>query len=94
MDKLPTPEQNPQSLHAKYQIEKYAGTWPDGQFKGQPIYEPVDPKSEYFILRLDTNGDDIDHVKACRKAIHVYADEIAHVLPQLANDLRDRYPLL
>lgn len=30
-------------------------------------------------------------IAACRKAVLVYADEIEHHLPQLAEDLRDRY---
>lgn len=55
---------------------------------------PVDKGSEYFVLRLDTAGSDINHIKACRIGIHAYADAIEATIPQLANDLRTRYPLL
>lgn len=55
--------------------------------------EKVDPEAEYFVLRLDFGGKDPLHVIACRKAIHTYANEIESYLPELAVDLRKRYPL-
>ena len=64
---------------------------------GSPIRavtKKVDEGSEYFVLRLDTGGSDIEHIKACRIGIHAYADAIEHHFPDLANDLRTRYPLL
>jgi hypothetical protein len=57
-------------------------------------YVATDPESEYFVLRLDTGGSDINHVKACRIGIHAYADAIEATIPELAKDLRERYPLL
>lgn len=74
---IPTKEQNPNGLHAKYQISKANG-------------DPVDPKAEYFILRLDENS---PHSVACRQALAAYADAIEATLPDLASDLRARYGL-
>jgi hypothetical protein len=54
----------------------------------------VDKNAEYFVLRLDQGGKDIEHIKACRIGIHAYADAIAHHLPKLAFDLKDKYPLI
>jgi len=55
---------------------------------------PVDKDAEYFVLRLDENQDDKIHMCACRIAIHAYADIIKSNLPQLAIDLKQKYPLL
>lgn len=52
---------------------------------------PVDQDAEYFVLRLDLNGDDPEHTKACRIAINAYAMNISHHLPLLAKDLMDKY---
>lgn len=60
----------------------------------RPVFEPVDDNAEYFVLRLDEGGRDINHIKACRIGIHAYADAIEAHIPQLAQDLRERYPLL
>jgi hypothetical protein len=78
MKHIPSPEENPLGLHTRYRVEKYDGT-------------QVDQDAEYFVLRLDYGGDDHTHVTACRVAIMTYADEIAHHLPQLAADIRQRY---
>jgi hypothetical protein len=51
---------------------------------------PLAPGFEAFVMRLDAGGDPV-HVAACRKAVMVYADEIASFLPALAADLRARY---
>jgi len=64
-------------LYHKYNLQKTNG-------------EPLDPQSEYFVLRLDDGGDP-EHVAACRKAIKVYADSIKNYLPELYKDLKDRY---
>ena len=45
-------------------------------------------------MRLDEKGKDREHIKACRIGVHAYADAIEHKLPELAKDLRERYPLL
>jgi hypothetical protein len=54
----------------------------------------VDRGSEYFVMRLDEGGKDREHIKACRIGVHAYADAIEHHLPELAKDLKSRYPLL
>lgn len=54
----------------------------------------VEKGAEYFVMRLDTGGSDIEHIKACRIGIHAYADAIEHHIPMLAKDLRERYPLI
>ena len=78
MKKIPTQQENPNGLYLRYNVTKTNG-------------EPVDEKAEYFVLRLDEGGDDIKHIKACRKAIRVYAKKIKKHLPQLSKDLLKRY---
>ena len=51
---------------------------------------PVDPKAEYFVLRLD-EGCEPSHRNACRSAIAAYAKAIENHLPELAKDLHERY---
>lgn len=82
---IPTKKDNPNGLHQRYNIRKITGG-------GRLV--PVDEDAEYFVLRLDTNGSDPIHIKACRVAIHTYANMIEDHLPELANDLRKRYPIL
>jgi len=79
MKKIPTQEENPKGLYLRYNVTKTDG-------------EPVGDDAEYFVLRLDEGGDDIKHIKACRKAIRVYAKKIKNHLPQLSQDLLERYP--
>jgi len=50
-----------------------------------------DPKAEYFVMRLDEHGDDINHINACRKAMLTYANEIAEHLPKLSEDILKKY---
>jgi len=78
MKKIPTQQENPKGLHLRYIVTKTDG-------------EPVDENAEYFVLRLDDGGDDIKHIKACRKAIRVYAKKIKKHLPELSKDLLSRY---
>lgn len=85
METIPTREDNPTGLHRRYRIWKL-------NENGNVL--PVDEGSEYFVLRLDTGGSDPEHIKACRIAAHAYADAIEHHLPELARDLRERYPLI
>jgi hypothetical protein len=54
----------------------------------------VDKDSEYFVMRLDTGGSDMEHIKACRIGVHAYAEAIKHHLPDLAKELIERYPLI
>lgn len=74
---IPTKEENPLGLHAKYHISKVSG-------------EPLDEDSEYFVLRLDKGGEPL-HVDACRCAIMTYASVIESEHPELAKDLKRRY---
>lgn len=99
--------ENPKGLHARYHIQKIKMI-PNPNFN--PIAKqsqiinnhdqliealvPVDKDAEYFVLRLDMGGSDIEHIKAGRIGIHAYAEAIRHHLPQLAEDLIERYPLI
>ena len=55
--------------------------------KGKECSEEAD----YFVLRLDDDPDDPKHIKACRKALAVYIEEIKDHLPVLAKELMERY---
>ena len=99
MRNIPVKEENPTGLHKRYRIQKYVGKVFTGtDFFGQSVFEPqfqeVEPNAEYFVMRLDEGGSDIEHIKACRVGINAYADAIEHHLPMLARDLRHRYPIL
>jgi hypothetical protein len=83
---IPTQSENPTGLHQRYYIQKLSAD--------EDIYVPVDDNAEYFVMRLDEGGSDINHIKACRIGVHAYADAIENHIPQLAKDLRERYPLL
>lgn len=58
------------SLYRKYVISKANG-------------QPVDPKADYFVLRLDTDP-------AARAAAYIYAREVEKDFPELAQELIDR----
>ena len=73
---IPNKDENPEGYHAKYYIRK--------------LYGATDADADYFVLRLDDAGEP-NHVAACRKAILTYADAIAPHIPQLAEDLKERY---
>lgn len=101
---IPTQEENPKGLHQRYSIKKLVQktipakychlltvTKPEHE---ELVEEDVDPNAEYFVMRLDTGGSDINHIKACRIGIHAYADAIEPIIPELAKELRSRYPLL
>lgn len=100
--KIPTQLENPTGLHQRYLIKKLVKermilTYVDGE---PSLYEDViverqtDPGSEYFVMRLDEGGKDPEHIKACRIGVNAYADAIQRHLPELAKDLKERYPLL
>lgn len=100
MNRIPTQTESPNGLHQRYAIKKIVPnvlkrgdiTFVD---PGRPFIEvPCDDYSEYFVLRLDEGGKDLEHIKACRIGVHSYADAIQHHLPELAKDLKGRYPLL
>lgn len=65
-------------LLKKYNIQKADGS-------------PVDPRAEYFVLRLDKGQKDKAHYLACRAAIREYAILINAVNPELSKALKERY---
>lgn len=90
---IPNQLDNPSGLHGRYFIQKvktYEGEYGDRYSK----LVPVDNNAEYFVMRLDEGGSDIEHIKACRIGVHAYADAIQGYLPDLAKDLKERYPLI
>lgn len=69
---LPTEKENPSGLYQRYVITKANG-------------EPVDPEAIYFVLRIDSHGDDWAHIEACRAAARAYAAHTSALgSPQLA----------
>lgn len=95
MNRIPTQTENPTGLHQRYYIQKIVRA--NGPFDdGESMYKivPTEQGSEYFVMRVDVGGKDPEHIKACRIGVHAYADAIQHHLPELANDLKTRYPLL
>lgn len=94
MKHIPTKEENPNGLHARYTIRKITRWKKDGFNNYVPVTKAVDKGAEYFIMRLDEGGKDREHIKACRIGVHAYAEAIELHLPELAQDLRERYPLL
>ena len=100
---MKTKEQNPKGLHHRFRIQKIVYEhgrldWSDRsggeRTPGKYKLVDVDKDAEYFVMRLDEKWEDREHVKACRIGIHAYADAIEATIPQLAKDLRERYPLL
>ncbi|MFW6272247.1 MAG: hypothetical protein ACOC2U_00490 [bacterium] len=67
-------------LYNKYIIKKTNG-------------KPIDPNSDYFVLRLDDGCKDKKHLEASRKALLTYAEEIKDHLPKLSKDLIEKYDL-
>jgi hypothetical protein len=102
MSKIPTQSENPTGLHQRYIIKKLVKNQdydPElssgfGECNDEYFVNNVDRGSEYFVMRLDEGGKDREHIKACRIGVHAYADAIEHHLPELAKDLKSRYPLL
>jgi hypothetical protein len=96
---LPTQSKNPKGLHQRYYVAKIIDWQYIGDnFLGSPMYKPVledvDDEAEYFVMRVDEGGSDLKHIAACRIGVHAYANAIEAHLPDLAKDLRERYPLL
>ena len=95
MKRIQLKEDNPNGLYQKYVIRKVIGINTDAFGNRTSLKtKRVEENSEYFVLRLDLNGGDINHLKACRKAIHTYAELIRPFIPKLADDLVNRYPLI
>lgn len=95
MEKIKSQSENPSGLHARYYIQKLVENERWGQKREAQYHTvPVDEDAEYFVLRLDEGGSDPKHIAAGRIGIHAYADAIQPHLPDLAKDLKERYPLL
>lgn len=99
MKNIPTQAENPKGLHQRYHIQKIVKN--ELHFMSHPkdkspeyLLKQTDEGSEYFVMRLDKGGSDIEHIKACRIGVHAYAIAIQYHLPELAKNLRERYPLL
>lgn len=99
---IPTQVDNPKGLHQRYSIKKliqipnpnYDPSSILGLHEPSIIVEyPVDKDAEYFVLRLDKNGKDPNHINACRIGVQAYANAIEPFIPELAKDLRERYPV-
>ncbi len=77
---LPNEQDNPNGLHQRYIVRKANG-------------DPVDPRAIYFVLRLDGDGDDIDHIAACRAAARRYVERLEQLrtpwLQQMTQELRE-----
>jgi len=99
---MKTQIENPNGLHQRYVIRKLVKKERRINHKGKVrmhhineiVEVEVEEDAEYFVLRLDMKGLDINHIKACRIGVHAYAGAIESTIPQLAKDLRERYPLI
>lgn len=99
---IPTQVENPKGLHQSYSIKKLIQI-PNPDYDPSSILglhdpsiiveHPIDNGAEYFVLRLDRNGKDPNHINACRIGIQAYANAIEPFIPELAKDLRERYPV-
>lgn len=90
---IPTQKENPKGLHQRYFVAK----WIQGIDRTNLSLEDSvieNDEAEYFVLRLDEKGGDREHIKACRIAAHAYAEAIKHHLPELSNDIKNRYPII
>ena len=95
MNKIPSQAENPKGLHARYVIKKIVPAEEIlPSFPKKYELKDVDEDAEYFVLRLDEGGKDREHIKAGRIGAHAYADAIEHHLPEVAKELKERYPLL
>jgi hypothetical protein len=65
---------NHNGLYRKYNITKANGS-------------PCDSNAKYFVLRLDWNGSDKDHVEACRMAARAYIKNVPERLQKVASEL-------
>lgn len=59
---IPTENENPNGLHQRYIVTKA---------NGEPTGDAV-----YFVLRIDSGGDDPYHIEACRAAALAYCDQV------------------
>ncbi len=71
---IPTEEENPDGLNQRYNVTKANG-------------EPCDPRAVYFVLRLDSYGDDPEHIEACRAAAKTYYEKCPDYLEKVRYEL-------
>lgn len=71
---IPTEQENPDGLNQRYIVTKANG-------------EPCDPRAIYFVLRLDSHGDDPLHIEACRWAARMWAENAPSHLRKVAKEL-------
>lgn len=71
---IPTEQENPDGLNQRYNITKANG-------------DPCDPRAVYFVLRLDSYGDDPEHIEACRRAAKTYYENAPGHMEQVAFEL-------
>lgn len=94
MKTIPSQSENPKGLHKRYFVAKWIpGLEQKHEWPLERRITAIDKDAEYFVMRLDEGGKDINHIKACRIGVHAYADAIEPFIPKLAKDLRERYPL-
>ena len=76
MTGVPAAQENQKGFHSRYIVSKANG-------------EPVDPDAIYFVLRVDSGGDDPLHISACQSALSTYAEIAMRTkhLKQLGEDL-------
>jgi hypothetical protein len=78
MKTIPAKQHNPQGLHKRYEVKRL----PDPD---EP-HRDSDDKAVYFVLRVDHDGDDRDHIRACWAAALEFARRTRN--RQMADDLR------
>lgn len=71
---IPTEQENPDGLNQRYIITKADGS-------------PCDPRAVYFVLRLDSYGDDPEHIEACRAAAKTYYERCPGHLEKMSFEL-------
>ncbi len=57
------------------------------------VFKQVDKNAEYFVLRLDNEQKDKNHLNACRIGVNAYANAIEPYIPELAKDLKAFCPV-
>ncbi len=76
---IPSVEENPLGFHRRYQVIKHGET-------------QEDPDATYIVLRVDSNGDDRDHIEFSRAAVRRYCEQVfrrppEHPLRKMAEEL-------
>lgn len=83
---LPSQVENPKGLHEKFHMQKIIG-----YIKNKPMYSDIGVGEDYFVLRLDEDQHNKEHLEACRLAVASYANSIERTHPKVALEMRQRY---